>query len=60
MKEQLSNKDGACCCEQLRDLHLEKEDKFNKIADTWKNKSYLLAGKYFKTLQNVREEHTKL
>ena len=60
LQAQLAQQEGSCCCEELRQIHNEKEVKLNQITDTWKNKTYNLAGKYFKTLQTVREEHTKL
>ena len=31
---------GDCCCEELRQLHKEKEDNMNRITDTWKYKTY--------------------
>ena len=48
---------GDCCCEELRHLHKEKEDNLNRIADTWKHKTYMLANDYQKKLQGVRDEN---
>lgn len=60
LQQQLANQAGACCCEELRQIHADKEENLQKIAETWKLKSFNLAGKYFKSLQSVREEHTRL
>ena len=48
LKEKLGQADGvgACCCEELRELQTSKEQDLKNIANAWKQKSMVLAGKY--------------
>ena len=48
LKEKLGQTDGigACCCEELRELQTSKEQDLKNIAQAWKQKSMVLAGKY--------------
>ena len=55
-----NDKAGSCCCDELRQLHAEKEDKLVNISDAWKQKTYTLVNEYFKSLQCLREENTEL
>ena len=51
---------GDCCCEELRQLHGEKEDNLNRIADTWKQKTHIIANEFQQKLQGVRDENSHL
>ena len=51
------DKQGSCCCDELRLLHQEKEKNLVKISDAWKQKTYTLVNKYSKNVQSVRQEN---
>ena len=49
-----------CCCEDLKNLYEERTSSLEQIAEHWKEKTQLLVGKYYKSLQIVREDQQKL
>ncbi|CDW88330.1 UNKNOWN [Stylonychia lemnae] len=65
IKAQDINYDAArvslqCCCENLKIIYEDRAQSLEKIADHWKEKTQLLVGKYYKSLQLVREDQLKL
>ena len=52
LKHKLASKHdaGACCCEELRCIHREKELHMERICDAWKLKTYTLTQDYFRKI----------
>ena len=51
---------GECCCDELRCIHQEKERNLAQIAETWKEKAYVLASEYQQRVEGVRQENQML
>eukprot|EP00347_Sterkiella_histriomuscorum_P000152 403376971 len=49
-----------CCCQELKQIYEDRSFSLEQIADHWKQKTQQLVGKYYKSLQLVREDHLKL
>jgi chromosome segregation and condensation protein ScpB len=49
-----------CCCEDLKQVFSDRQVSLEQIGEHWKGKTQLLVGKYYKSLQVVREDQNKL
>ena len=49
-----------CCCKDLHHEHIQKEAHLSALAEHWRSKTQLLVSKFYKALQLVREDQSRV